>query len=110
MLRPNLEALARRAPELAQRIGWPVESDHVVLEESGDVTYRLHQGRYRLNLSDEVVARALPREAAEGAEIFVFGVGLGEPIDALLALIGSARPDLRVVAWERDPWLLRLAL
>ena len=42
MLRPNLEALARRGPELVQRIGWPVESDHVVLEESGEVVYRLH--------------------------------------------------------------------
>src|SRR6266700_620176 len=110
MLRPNLEALARRAPELVQRIGWPVESDHVVLDDSGDVIYRLHQGRYRLNLNDDVVARALPREAPDGAEILVFGIGLGEPVDALLAQTASARPDLRVVAWERDPWLLRLAL
>jgi spore maturation protein CgeB len=106
MLRPNLEALARRDPELARRIGWPVESDHVVLEESGEVIYRLHQGRYRLNLSDEMVARALPDGAPDGAEIFVFGVGLGETIETIL----TARPDLRVVAWERDPWLLRLAL
>jgi Glycosyl transferases group 1/DUF based on E. rectale Gene description (DUF3880) len=110
MLRPNLEALARRDPELVQRIGWPVESDHVVLEDSGEVIYRLHQGRYRLNLSDEAVTRALPAAAPEGSEILVFGVGLGEPIEALLALTLTARPDLRVVAWERDPWLLRLAL
>ncbi len=38
--------------------------------------------------------------------MFVFGVGLGEIVDALLA----ARPDVGVVAWDRDPWLLRLAL
>jgi len=110
MLRANLEALARREPELAQRIGWPVESDHVVLEESGDVIYRLHQGRYRLNLSDDAVARTLPPEAPEGAQLVVFGVGLGESVDAVLALTAAARSDLRVVAWERDPWLLRLAL
>ena len=67
MLRPNLEALARRDPELVQRIGWPVESDHVVLEESGEVVYRLHQGRYRLNLSDEAVTRALPAAAPQGS-------------------------------------------
>jgi hypothetical protein len=110
MLRPNLEALARRDPELVQRIGWPVENDHVVLEESGDVIYRLHQGRYRLNLNDDSIARALPREAPEGAEVFVFGIGLGEPVETILALTSAARPDLRIVAWERDPWLLRLAL
>src|SRR4051794_4159834 len=110
MLRPNLEALARRDPELVQRIGWPVESDHVALEESGEVVYRLHQGRYRLNLSEEEVTRALPAAPPEGSEIFVFGVGLGEPIDAILRLSASARPDLKIVAWERDPWLLRLAL
>jgi len=106
MLRPNLEALARRDPELVQRIGWPVESDHVVLDESGEVHYRLQQSRYRLSLADHAIARALPPEAPAHAEIFVFGVGLGELVDALLA----ARSDVRVVAWERDPWLLRLAL
>jgi spore maturation protein CgeB len=101
-----LEALARRDPELAQRIGWPVESDHVVLDESGDVHYRLQQSRYRLSLADDAIARALPPEAPANAEIFVFGIGLGEIVDALLA----ARTDVGVVAWERDPWLLRLAL
>ena len=106
MLRANLEALARRDPELVQRIGWPVESDHVVLDESGDVHYRLQQSRYRLSLADDAVARALPPEAPAHAQVFVFGIGLGEMVDALL----SARADVGVVAWERDPWLLRLAL
>jgi hypothetical protein len=106
MLRPNLEALARRDPELVQRICWPVESDHVVIEESGDVVYRLHQGRYRLSLTADAVARSLPPGAPEGSEIFAFGVGLGEQVEAIL----GGRRDLRVVAWERDPWLVRLAL
>jgi spore maturation protein CgeB len=109
MLRPNLEALARRDPELVQRIGWPVESDHVVMDDSGEIIYRLQQGRYRLSLSEDAVRRSLPAGAPEGAEIFVFGVGLGELIEAILSP-AAARPDLRVVAWERDPWLLRLAL
>ena len=106
MLRANLEALARRDPELVQRIGWPVENDHVVLDDSGEVHYRLQQSRYRLSLAEDAVARALPPEAPANAEIFVFGVGLGEVVDALLA----ARPDVGVVAWDRDPWILRLAL
>lgn len=109
MLRPNLEALARRDPELVQRIGWPVESGHVVMDDSGEVIYRLHQGRYRLSLSEDAVRRSLPSSAPQGAEIFVFGVGLGELIEAILSP-AAARADLRVVAWERDPWLLRLAL
>lgn len=106
MLRANLEALARRDPELVQRMGWPVESDHVVLDESGEVHYRLQQSRYRLSLTEDAVARALPPEAPANAEVLVFGIGLGEIVDALLA----ARPDIGVVAWDRDPWILRLAL
>jgi hypothetical protein len=106
MLRQSLEAIARRDPELVQRICWPVESDHVVIDDSGEVHYRLHQGRYRLSLTEEAATRGLPPAAPEGAELFVFGVGLGEQVEAILA----ARPDLKVIAWDRDPWLLRLAL
>ncbi|HEY2900382.1 MAG TPA: glycosyltransferase, partial [Polyangia bacterium] len=39
-------------------------------------------------------------------EVLVFGVGTGELITALRA----ARPGLTITAWDRDPWLLRLAL
>jgi hypothetical protein len=106
MLRQSLETLTRSEPELVQRICWPVESDHVIVDDSGEVHYRLNQGRYRLSLTDDAVARSLPPGAPEGATLFVFGVGLGEQIDTIL----SSRADLRVVAWERDPWLLRLAL
>jgi spore maturation protein CgeB len=109
MLRQNLEALGRHAPELVERICWPVESDHVVLEESGDVHYRLGGGRYRLSLSPEAAerwSRAADAPPAGAREILVFGMGLGEQVDALLA----ARPDAVIVAWERDPWLVRLAL
>ncbi len=111
MLRANLEAIARRDPELVERISWPVESDHVVIDdESGEVHYRLQQARYRLSLDADAVARSLPDSAPEGAEIFVFGVGLGEQVEAIISATASARADVRVVAWERDPWLLRLAL
>ena len=107
MLRQSLEILTRSDPELVQRICWPVESDHVVMDDdTGEVDYRLNQGRYRLSLADDAVARSLPAGAPEGAGMLVFGVGLGEQVDAIL----SARPDLRLVAWDRDPWLLRLAL
>src|SRR6185369_11839777 len=108
MLRQNLEALAARDPELYQRLCWPVESDHVVHEDGGEVLYRIADGRYRLSLAPEAVERAVAAAAGAPARatVFVFGVGLGELVDALLA----ARPDVAVVAWERDPWLVRLAL
>jgi hypothetical protein len=105
MLRQSLEALQARDPELVERICWPVESDHVVLDASGEVQYRLNQGRYVLSLSPESVERSL-QGLPPGGEILVFGIGLGEQVDALLQL----RPHASVVAWERDPWLLRLAL
>ena len=105
MLRHSLEVLARRDPELVERIGWPVDSNHVVVEDSGEVQYRLHGSRYRLSLAPEIVDQSLTRASPAG-DIFVFGVGLGEQVDALL----TVRPDAVVTAWERDPWLLRLAL
>ena len=112
MLRQNLQALAARDPEFYERICWPVENDHVLHDDSGDVHYRIGDGRYRLSLAADAdadtIARALAPAAAvpAGTTIFVFGVGLGELVDALLA----ARPDVAVVAWDRDPWLMRLAL
>ncbi|HET6284934.1 MAG TPA: glycosyltransferase [Polyangia bacterium] len=105
MLRHSLEVLARRDPELVERIGWPVDGNHIIVEDSGEVQYRLHGSRFRLSLAPESVDQSLTRAPPAG-EIFVFGIGLGEQVDALL----TVRPDVVVTAWERDPWLLRLAL
>jgi spore maturation protein CgeB len=105
MLRQNLQALARRDPALVDRLCWPVEGDHVQGGDGGQLWYHLQQTRLPLAPTTEQVNAALG--AAPGAgELFVFGIGDGALIQALLA----ARPNTRLTAWDRDPWLLRLAL
>ncbi|NNL67430.1 MAG: glycosyltransferase, partial [Myxococcales bacterium] len=44
--------------------------------------------------------------AGEAPRVVLFGLGLGELAEALLC----AAPERRVVAWDRDPWLMRQAL
>ncbi|MEA2700819.1 MAG: spore maturation protein CgeB, partial [Myxococcales bacterium] len=105
MLRANLEALARRDPELVTRIGWPVDNRQVTSDAGGALLYQVQQTRHRLTLTPETVAAALAPAPTEG-ELFVFGVGSGELVEALRL----ARPKANITAWDRDPWLLRLAL
>ena len=94
MLRHSLEVLARGDPEMVERLCWPVDGSHIV-EERGETIYRLHQGRYRLSQGADVVAAAVAATPLDATQIFVFGLGLGEQVDALLA----ARPQLTVTAW-----------
>ena len=94
LLRKNLSAIHRHSPAMAERLCLPVTSDHVDLARGGG-TYRIH--RTWQPLACEV------GELPDG-DILVFGVGLGE---AVLAAVKQGRD---VVAWDRDPWLLRLLL
>ncbi len=107
-LKRNLAALAKRDPDLAQRIALPVGSDHVRLpdgEQGSTAAYRLGQQWVPLTCKPELAETQL--EALPAApQLLLFGLGLGEQLRAALA-------DDRfstVVAWERDPWLLRLCL
>ncbi|BDG08020.1 glycosyltransferase family protein [Anaeromyxobacter paludicola] len=99
-LEKNLLALAERDPELVVRLSWPAGSDHVVEGAEGP-EYVLGMQRFPLRVGPEAAA-GLARQA--GDEAFLFGLGLGELAAALLA------GGRLVVAWERDPWLMRLAL
>ncbi len=101
-----LRAISARRPELAERLGWPCEGGHVVESPTGGpATYRVHRELFRLSLGeDEVEARVATLRGEP--EVFVFGLGLGELADALL----REAPERRVVAWDRDPWLVRRAL
>jgi len=104
-LRANLEALARVDPELVARLGWPVDDRHVTSDAAGALHYQVQQTRHRLEPGPDALAGAIAA-APDGGALFAFGVGGGELIAALLA----ARPGATVTAWDRDPWLLRLAL
>ena len=101
-LAKNLAALDRVAPELAGRIRLPVGSGHT-REDGGRVLYRLQRSWIPLTLERASCDRCV--EAASGAPGFLLlGIGAGELVERFLA---CRRP---LVAWEHDPWLLRLFL
>lgn len=96
LLAGNLRALRSVDRGLAERLTWPVCGDHVTWDATGRWMYRLHAERLPLEAP-------VPAPLPEGP-LLVLGIGRGEVVDAALAA------GRRVVAWERDPWLLRLFL
>ena len=111
-LERNLAALARVDRPLAERICLPVTSDHVVVGPDERMLLRVHGTSYPLELGPAAVEHCLAdAERHSGAlsgarSVLVFGTGLGELVVRLL----DNRSSVRVRAWERDPWMLRLAL
>jgi len=101
----NLDALREAQPELFERIHWPVAGDR--LQRDGQGRWILHYRRMRLPLAlDPEARRAALAPLAAGRRALLFGLGLGELARALL----EAEPARELVAWERDPWILRQAL
>lgn len=114
ILTRNLEALARTCPELTARICDAVEGDHITLQPtaSGLPTARFadHDGVFLHSREDPLaearrVAVEIPVEIDR--PILCLGLGLGYYLKALLPRCNPSRP---VLAYERDPWLLRLTL
>ncbi|MEJ5349308.1 MAG: glycosyltransferase [Desulfosoma sp.] len=113
LLQRNLKALAFQNPSLALRLCEPVGSDHIELfpSPSGELTARFT----RLNIPVQCLEN--PVKSAEKAveefvaqerwNVFCFGVGLGYELALLLKKIPRER---RIVAYEQDPWLLRMCL
>src|SRR3990172_7741531 len=104
MFRENLKALAKRDSELAQRLCWPAGDDHVEPGPDGALSYRIGLSSFSLELPPDRARRSLAEAGRD--TVFLFGLGLGEIAAALL----EDGRRTRVVAWERDPWLMRLAL
>lgn len=104
MLNGNLSALRAVDAGLVTRLGWAAGSDHVVTDAAGGLCYRVGLSQAPLALTGAQVDAALA--GCGDGPVLLTGLGLGELAAALLA--GGRRAP--VVAWERDPWLLRLAL
>lgn len=98
----NLRALKKRAPALEARLRLGMASDHV--REAGGV-HQLRTGRswHRLSLRPEEVA-ATRADLPQASTSLVFGTGPGELVMAEL------EAGHTVLAWDRDPWMLRLML
>jgi len=111
-LEENLCALLERAEAgepaceaMIHRILFAEQGDHVVIGGPNPPLYR-SQGRLRRFTVHEHELEERLDDVREDDQVFVFGVGLGEEVAYLL----RTRPGVRIVVWERDPWLLRLAL
>lgn len=103
----NLQALAIRSPVLARRLSWPVDGSHVRRDEEGGWWYRIHATEHPFGLSTEAVGELVAGVVEpDSSPIALLGLGLGEHIQPLL----DRFPLSNVLAWERDPWLMRLAL
>ncbi|MCZ6598254.1 MAG: glycosyltransferase [Planctomycetota bacterium] len=98
MLARNLAALDESDPELARRVRLPVDGSHVTFEADGAAFYRLNRGRFPLAVE--------PTRRKTARRVLCLGIGLGEELERVL----DERTAAEVVAWERDPWLLRLWL
>ncbi|MDF1839177.1 MAG: glycosyltransferase [Planctomycetota bacterium] len=106
-LHSNLIALAKIQPELAERLHWPVEGDHLFQDRQDQWVLRYRGAHINPVLDSEQIGQALNgSEGSNDSPLIQFGVGLGELLEALLATTSRDR----VIAWERDPWMLRQAL
>jgi hypothetical protein len=105
-VRRNLAALSRRDPALAERITWPVDDAHVKrapTAKGAGIHYRLGRSWLPLAVEEPEAPLAI---LGQPDQLLLFGVGLGEMVQAALA----RWPRATIVAWDRDPWLLRVAL
>jgi spore maturation protein CgeB len=96
----NLRALARMDRQVFERICLPVDAEHL----SGDPPQlKVHRNHYPLHLDSRVVDGLMVRGTDQS--ILIFGTGLGELVMAAL----DANPKAVIVAWDRDPAILRTA-
>lgn len=101
LLDKNLSALAKVDKLLATRIAWPVDHRHVV-ETQGKRFLQVHN----LKVPLEVTPAECNAVSLTTPEVLVFGIGQGEIVEYLL----KTHKQLRVTAWERDAWMMRVAL
>ncbi|MEM1452548.1 MAG: glycosyltransferase [Planctomycetota bacterium] len=106
-LEENLCALLGESTreQLVQRILWAENGKHVIIGGPNPPLYRA-QGKLREFVVDGDDLEESVRDVRDGETVFVFGISLGEQAAHIL----RTRPNCMVIAWERDPWLMRLAL
>lgn len=101
ILAANLRAIQQRDPRLFERVCLPVDGAHVRRASDGDLQYRVHRTWHSIAQPADALLDAPEGERA----VFLFGLGGGEQ---LLHLLTTS--EIRVVAWDRDPWILRMLL
>ncbi len=101
----NLNALHGSDPGLAERLCLPVDGSHVKAVEGGPPVYKVHRYFYPFVVPAERQDTVL--SGLDGSrQLLLFGAGVGELLEAAL----QRHPEVPVVVWDRDPWLLRWVL
>jgi spore maturation protein CgeB len=106
VLEKNLRALATRNRALADRLLETASADHIILSPDGPSLVRHHGVLLPLEVAPGELEVALQAWPEGQPELLLFGLGLGE----LLAHLLRRRPEGRVTAFERDPWLMHETL
>ncbi len=104
-LERNLAALARSQPQMYRRLCLPVEGGHFGCEQAERWVYRWRGAPFEASVAQDVALKLVGRAAPEGTGL-LFGVGVGELVNAAL----TQQPERQWIAWDRDPWILRTAL
>jgi hypothetical protein len=104
-LEKNLAAIGRNNENLFQRICLPVDGAHIHFLKDGEIRYQMHQSLFPFIISKEELEGTL-KNVNDSKNILLFGIGLGEQLDCLLKRFKKAE----ITVWDRDPWLIRLAL
>jgi hypothetical protein len=97
----NMSTLGRTQSEMASRLCQDAGDDHV---EGSPIQLRIHRSRYPLTVPPQQVQRITGTDLS--GTVLIFGVGTGELVVSVLA----AHPEVQVIAWDRDPVMLRLAM
>lgn len=107
LLAANLAALRQTQPSLHERVHWPVDGEHLFQDAAGAWTYRYRGAHFPFALDIETIAPLFDGiEPDTERELFLFGLGLGETLREALRRF----PRARLLAWDRDPWVLRQVL
>ena len=104
-LEKNLAAIGRDNENLFQRICLPVDGTHVHFLKNGEISYQINQTLFPFVLDKEELEET-SKDVNSSKDILLFGIGLGEQLDCLLKRFKKAG----ITVWDRDPWLIRLAL
>ena len=105
ILERNLSALSLIDQSLVQRICLPIDGTHVHFLKNGEIRYQMHQTLFPFVIDKEELEGTL-KNVNNSKNILLFGIGLGEQLDYLLERF----TEVGITAWDRDPWLIRLAL
>ena len=104
-LKKNLAALGHANENFVQRICLPVDGNHVHFLKNGEISYQMHQTLFPFVIDGEELEGTL-KNVNDSKNILLFGIGLGEQLDYLLGEF----TEVGITVWDRDPWLIRLAL